>query len=236
MIRSPILPLNTSRSRHRFTADEFGKMIELGILADGQLVELVRGEVVEKGSDSARYHFSVDEYERMVESAILTENARVELIRGEILNKMPTNPPHASTVKRISQLLRDLFGKKIAIGVQDPIRLPEAEPEPDISVMRFRADYYAEAHPVPEDILLIIEVADSSLLEDREFKGPLYAESGIVEYWIVNLGDACLEVHRSPQPDGSYAEKQIVRRGKQIEITGLPGVVIEVSDMLPPVS
>ena len=116
--------------------------------------------------------------------------------------------------------------------MQDPVHLLDSEPEPDISIMKYRADYYSESHPQPEDIFLLIEVADSSLAEDRNIKQPMYANSGIVEFWIVNLNDGCLEVHRSPQFDGAYADKQILHRGQIVEIQAIPGVQFDVADLL----
>lgn len=180
----------------------------------------------------SRHRFTVDEYEQMIKLGILTENDRVELIRGEVVEKMPANPPHASSVKRTNQKFSSTFGKRICVGIQDPIRLRDSEPEPDISVMEFREDFYAEQHPLPSDVLLLVEVSDSSLAEDRNVKGPLFAENGIREYWIINLPDDCLEVYRSPQPDGTWADKLVLKRGDQVEIQSLPGVRIDVADLL----
>jgi Uma2 family endonuclease len=174
---------------------------------------------------------TVDEYEQMIESGILTEKDRVVLIRGEIVPKMPIGTPHSACVKR----LNDLFGSKKAdrflLGVQDPIRLPDSEPEPDLTLLRRREDFYASGHPRPDDIFLVIEVADSSLEDDKEVMRPLYAESGIEEYWIVNLRDQYLEVYRQPQPDGSYREVHILRRGERVEVSTLPGLSFAVEDL-----
>ena len=117
-------------------------------------------------------------------------------------------------------------------GVQDPVRLLDSEPEPDVSVLRPRADFYASGHPEPADIFLIIEVADSSLHDDRNIMKPLYAESGITEFWIVNLVDECLEVYRDPRPDGTYQDERVLKRGESTDIAALPGVVIAVNEVL----
>lgn len=116
--------------------------------------------------------------------------------------------------------------------MQDPIRLADSEPEPDISVMVPRPDFYASAPPVRAEVLLIVEVADSSLDDDRQANGPLYAENGIAKYWIANLVDRCLEVHRQPLPDGTDADVRTLRPGDTADSAALPGVTVAVADIL----
>jgi Putative restriction endonuclease len=175
---------------------------------------------------------SVDEYEQMVDTGILTEYDRVELIRGEIVPKMPIGPKHAASVKRMVRLFSRRLGDTAIVGSQDPIRLIDSEPEPDITLLRPRPDFYASGHPRPNDILLIIEVADSSLDDDRNIMRPIYAEAGIAEFWIVNIPEEVLEVYRGPQPDGTYREVQTLGRGQSTGILGLPGFVVAVDDVL----
>src|SRR4051794_12530433 len=103
------------------------------------------------------HRFSVADYDRMIDTGILTENDPVELIRGEILEKMPIGNPHSAAVKRLRTRLGDLLGASATFGVQDPVRLADSEPEPDITVLKPRADFYASAKPVAEDVLLLIE-------------------------------------------------------------------------------
>ena len=174
---------------------------------------------------------TVDEYEQMVESGILTENDRVELIRGEIVAKMPIGPRHAASVKRLIRLFPKRLGDNAIVGSQDPVRLIDSEPEPDITLLRPRPDFYASGHPRPSDILLIIEVADSSLDDDRTIMLPLYAEAGIAEFWIVNIPEELLEVYRGPQPDGTYRDMTKLGRGQSTGILGLPGIIVAVDDM-----
>ena len=178
------------------------------------------------------HRFSVNDYEEMIEYGILTENDRVELIRGEILDKMPIGNEHASRVKRLNLIFVRQVGDRVIVSVQDPIRLVDSAPEPDVALLRRVPDFYATVTPRPQDVLLLVEVSDSTLDFDRDIKRPLYAEAGIMEYWIVNLVDDCLEVHRGPQPDGTYQDVQILRRGQQVELVGLPGVIIAVADIL----
>jgi Uma2 family endonuclease len=118
-------------------------------------------------------------------------------------------------------------------GVQDPIKLADSEPEPDFTVLTLRADDYASGKPESDDIYLVVEVADSSLDYDRDDKGPIYAENGIAEYWIVNLIDRCVEVYRDPQPDGKYVSVQILQAGESITLSKLPSVTVAVADILP---
>jgi Uma2 family endonuclease len=179
---------------------------------------------------SVRY--TVAEYDDMIAKGILGENDRVELIRGEIVPKMPIGDPHIARVTRLTRLFVRGLGDRATVSPQNPIRLSDSEPEPDITLLIPRDDDYASGKATPADILLLIEIADSSLDYDRNVKGPLYAENGIVEYWIVNLIDDCLEVHRQPQADGTYADVRTMRRGDTTEIVALPGLRIAVEDVL----
>ena len=176
--------------------------------------------------------YSVDDYEEMIRRGVLTENDRVELIRGEIQPRMAIGPKHGGCLKRFNRVLSQRASGRAIIGIQDPVRLPDSEPEPGVSVLRPRADFYASGHPQPPDIFLVVEISDSSLDDDRNIMKPLYAEAGIQEYWIANLRDDCLEVYRDPQPDGTYREARILRRGQSTDIATLPGLVIAVDEVL----
>jgi Uma2 family endonuclease len=179
-----------------------------------------------------RHRFSVDEYEQMIEHGILTDNDRVELIRGEIIDKMAIGDPHAACVKRLNRFLGITFASRVLVSVQDPIRLIDSEPEPDLALLIPRLDFYISGKPRPADILLVIEVSDSSLEYDRQVKLPMYAEAGISEFWIVNLEDDCLEVYRQPNPGGSYDEVRYLRRGEDTDVAALPGSTFAVDNLL----
>jgi Uma2 family endonuclease len=178
------------------------------------------------------YRITVAEYDRMVEHGILTKEHRVELIRGELVAKMPIGDPHAGCVKRLNKLLGNRLQDLAVLGVQDPVQLADSKPEPDVSILRPREDFYAQSTPRPADVYLLIEVADSTLDYDREVKAPLYAENGIAEYWIVNLEDKCFEVYRQPRADGTYADVRMLRVGDMADIAALPGVAIAVAEVL----
>jgi Uma2 family endonuclease len=180
-----------------------------------------------------RFRWSVDDYEKLIRHGILTENHKVELIRGEIVPKMSIGDLHASCLKRLAEFFFDRVGKSATSSNQDPIRLADSEPEPDFALLLRRADFYASGKPQPADIYLVVEVADASLAVDRDVKGPLYAENGIAEYWIVNLVDRCLEVYRQPRPDGTYADARALRSGDTISLAPLPAVSVAVADIIP---
>ncbi|HJZ93992.1 MAG TPA: Uma2 family endonuclease [Gemmataceae bacterium] len=179
-----------------------------------------------------RFRWSVDEYEKMIRHGILTENHNVELIRGEVVPKMSIGDLHAACLNRIVELFFDLVGKAATRTVQNPIRLADSEPEPDFALLVRHDDFYASGKPRPADVYLVVEVADASLVYDREVKGPLYAENGIAEYWIVNLVDRCLEVHRRPRADGKFEDVRTLRPGESISLVQLPTVSVLVSDII----
>jgi Uma2 family endonuclease len=156
---------------------------------------------------------TVEEYHHMIEAGILTEKERVELINGEILEMSPIGNEHSACVKRLNALFNKLLGEKVIVSVQDPVQMGDlSEPEPDIAILKPVEDFYATRRPTPADTLLIIEVADTPFDYDREIKLPLYAESGVPEYWIVNLANKEIEAHRSPAGD-IYKIREIARLG-----------------------
>ncbi|HVC93292.1 MAG TPA: Uma2 family endonuclease [Pirellulales bacterium] len=178
------------------------------------------------------HRFTVDEYEQMVECGILSERDRVELIRGEILEKMPIGERHAGCVNHLNSLLAAAVGKRAVVAIQNPVIFPDSQPEPDVALLLPRDDFYKSVKPRPKDVLLVIEVADSTLDFDRDIKGAMYAQSGIQEYWILNLLDNCLEVHRQPQSDGTFRDVRTLPCGHSVEIATLPDVTVAVADVL----
>ena len=143
-------------------------------------------------------HFSVEEYHRMAEAGILAEDERVELIGGRIVRMSPIGSHHAAYVTFLNRKLRAIEETAI-VRIQDPIVLDdETEPQPDFCVVKLKSNGYADSHPHAEDVLLLIEVADTSLEEDRLIKLPRYADSGIPEVWILNLIEDIVEVYREP--------------------------------------
>jgi Uma2 family endonuclease len=181
----------------------------------------------------AKRHFTVDEYERMSGAGILLEDDRVELIGGEIVEMSPIGHLHASCVKRLIALFtcRVPAGTFI-VSAQDPVRLDDySEPQPDIALLRPRADFYANAHPAPADVLLLIEVADTSFDYDRFVKLPLYASAGVGEVWIVNLARGAVELFSRPA-DGEYQSSRTITGGESFAPAELPQLELTLKDVL----
>jgi len=179
-----------------------------------------------------RRRFTTNEYERMVQAGILREDEPVELLAGEVREMSPIGSRHVACVNRLNTVLTlHLHGQAI-VSIQNPIRLSDySEPEPDLAVFAARADYYAEALPMPDDILLVAEVADSSLEYDRDEKLPRYAEAMIPEVWIVDLNHDTVERYIRPL-HGRYAEGVIYQRGEQFSTTILTELRVAVNDIL----
>lgn len=178
------------------------------------------------------FRFTVEQYDEMIDAGIFGENDAVELIRGEIVPKMPIGDSHSACLMRLNEYLVQAIGKRAIFGIQNPIVFPDSEPEPDVSVVKRKDNYYADGKPRAGDVLLIIAVVDSPLEFDREDKLPIYAEAGITEYWIVNLIDDVIEVYRDPAGQ-MYRSQSTARRGDSLTLLGLPDVTIAVSDILP---
>jgi len=144
--------------------------------------------------------FTVEEYHKLAEVGILREDDRVELIEGEIVVNSPIGSKHAACVTRLTHLFTQRVEDRAIVSVQNPVRLSEhSEPQPDLALLRPRPDFYASEHPKPEDVLLIVEVAETSLEYDREVKLPLYAEHGIPEVWLVDVIQRRVEILKKPQ-------------------------------------
>ena len=175
--------------------------------------------------------FTVAEYHLMAEAGILTEDDRVELIEGALVVTSPIGSRHAACVDRVAALLHDRVSGAI-VRVQNPVRLSDrSEPQPDLSLVRARDDFYAAAHPGAEDVLLLIEVADASVMYDRNTKIPLYARSGIREVWLVDLVANVVEVQSIPAGSG-YSRAQRVERDATVVSAELPDLRIEAAEIL----
>jgi Uma2 family endonuclease len=178
-----------------------------------------------------RHRLTVDDYYRMAEVGILDAEARVELIDGEIIDMAPPGSPHASAVLYLTHALTRAVDDRALVLVQNPVRLNRySEPQPDLALLRPRDDFYRTRHPLAEDVLLIVEVAASSLQFDRKRKLPLYAAHGIRETWLVDLHGMRLVSHRSPQ-DGAYAITDEPDLGTPVEIAALSGVTVNLKPL-----
>src|SRR5687768_15071587 len=173
-----------------------------------------------------QFRWTVGQYRELIEHGILTENHHVELIRGEIVHKAPKGDLHAWCLKVLIRLFGARVGEQAIVSVQDPVYLTDSAPEPDFALLARRDDFYRHSPPRAADAILVVEVSDCTVEFDREVKGPLYAENGLVEYWIVNLVDRCVEVHRDPRPDGTYADVRTARPGDSVSLSLLPAVSV----------
>ena len=177
-----------------------------------------------------RRRFTVHDYHRMGEAGILHEDDRVELIEGDLVEMAAIGTRHFSCVNGLTRLLVRGVGDEAIVSVQNPVRLDEhTEPQPDLTVIRPRD--YREALPVPEDVMLLIEVSDTTLRYDRGVKLPLYARSGIREVWIVDLVGEIIERYTDPSGDG-YQNVAQTRRGQRLEPITIPDLALDVDDVL----
>lgn len=213
---------------HRFTVDQYYRMAEMGIIPDGP-IELIDGRVLAAGRP---WRFTVDDCHRLAEAGILDEDDRVELIGGEIVDMTPIGSHHSGSVKRIVGYFRQHVPGEIILSVQDPLFLrDDLEPQPDVMLLRYRPDYYTESHPTAADVLLLVEVADSSIAYDRTEKADLYAAHSVLEYWLVDLTKQAVLVHTSPSPLG-YRSVETQRREDTWTSTILPTLTVHGQDLL----
>jgi Uma2 family endonuclease len=183
-------------------------------------------------SANLKNHFTVSEYERMGETGMFPPDARVELIEGEIIEISPIGSRHAACVDLITEVFNEQLRRRAIIRAQNPIVLDDfSEPQPDITVLRFRDDRYRAAHPRPADILLVVEVSDTTVHYDRHVKMPLYARVGISEALLFNLPADRLEYFSRPEM-GVYQVNGILNRGERFESTNVPGLALDVGMIL----
>lgn len=180
----------------------------------------------------ARRLFAVEEYYRMARAGILTEDDHVELIEGEIVEMAPIGSRYAACVDRLTRLLIEHLRRQAIVRVQSPIRVGEySEPQPDLTLLRPRSDFYATDHPAPRDVLLVVEVAETSTDYDREVKGPLYARAGIPEFWLVDLSRGIVEVYRQPTAHGYQVVEQHGTTS-HLTLAMLPSLILSVDEIL----
>jgi Uma2 family endonuclease len=178
--------------------------------------------------------FTVEEYFAMAEAGILKSQEKVELIEGEILIMPPTGPHHSWGVSRYIRIFMSQATDRFCLLTQSTVRLGEDfAPEPDMALLKYREDEYYSAHATPEDILLMVEVADSSAAYDRDVKAHLYGRAGIPETWVLNLPGDCIERFMQPGPEG-YGEHTVLRRGERVSPVSLSDLELDVNDLLPP--
>jgi len=178
-----------------------------------------------------RHRLTVSDFYRMAEVGILAPDARVELIDGDIIDMPPPGSLHAATVDDLTELLGRSVAGKAVVRVQNPVRLSDlSEPQPDLALLRRRDDRYRQNHPGPADVLLVVEVADTSLRFDRDTKVSLYAVHGIPEMWLVDLRGRKLVRHRAPV-QGSYTLVEEPDLDMPLAISALPGISVDLRQL-----
>lgn len=179
------------------------------------------------------WKLSVKEYHLMGEVGILHEDDRVELIEGEIINMLPIGPAHASLTSFVFRKLGYRVEGRAIPWSQNPIYLgPNSEPQPDFALLRYRSDGYKSALPGAADVLLLVEIADTSVQYDREVKTPLYARHGIPEYWLVNLPERRIEVHLDPDLEQFRYRNVRVCTGGRLAPASFPEVALDLAELL----
>ncbi len=183
--------------------------------------------------------FTLDEYHKLGELGFLHEDDHIQLIRGELIEISSKTRPHETCLRKLLKELPQLVGDRAILQCQAPIIVPpNSEPEPDFAIVQSREDYYLSAHPSGRDVLLVMEVSDSSIDYDQDVKQSLYAEAGISNYWIFNLFDYQLEMYSDPYQDGlgkfGYLNKRIVLPNQRVALSCFPDLLLDLSRVFPP--
>jgi Uma2 family endonuclease len=239
--------------RHRFDVDEYCRMKEFGILKSDARVELIEGQVLDKTDRSADdpamgrresqamsavpdswvpfHRFTVEEYYRMAEVGVLAPDARVELIEGEIIDMASMGSWHCGTVDCLAATFFRALSEHVNVRIQGAVRMSGfSEPQPDLALLKLRKDFYRDAHPEPPEIMLLVEVSDSSLRQDQLVKMPLFAHFGVPEFWIVDGVHELLHQYRSPR-DGEYTAVSSTEKPGVVALAALPNVTVDLSDL-----
>jgi Uma2 family endonuclease len=176
--------------------------------------------------------FDVEQYHLMNIPGILTEDDRVELINGEIVEMSPIGRFHAAYVNRLTSLFTKLLGDLVIVSVQNPVILNNlSEPQPDVTLLKPKRDFYKSGIAQVSDVFLLVEVADTTLKYDRDIKIPLYAKNGVAEVWLVNIVEQIIVVYSQPKTDG-YQEVKIFQPGDNLILTAFPNISFAVNQIL----
>lgn len=186
-------------------------------------------------SESTVRQWTREEYHRMLDAGILAEDDAVELLDGQIFAMSPQRPPHTTATKRTYDYLKSLLLDRADVRSQSPIALsPASEPEPDIAVVEIDVIEYSDRHPQPNEILLLIEVADSTLTRDLGEKARAYAQANVQDYWVVDVRERVVHVFRQPSGN-TYQQKQKLSEGDVPSLLAFPDIDVALDQMLPPI-
>jgi Uma2 family endonuclease len=180
---------------------------------------------------ATRFRFTLDDWHHMIEAGVLRDDQRIELLDGEIYEMAPIFPLHQSVVDRLARFLITRLGRRAIVRVQGSVPAqPRSEPQPDLAILRERDDFYRNAHPEADEVLLIIEVSDTMLDRDHA-KLRLYATAGMREVWIVDIQSERVEIYRWPE-GLVYTDVRVVNRGESVSCSAFPDVTLTVDDFL----
>jgi len=178
-----------------------------------------------------RHRFTIDDWQQIVEAGVFRKGPRLELLDGEIYDMVPIGPFHLSVVDRLTRFWITALGSRAIVRVQGSVPAPpQSQPQPDLALLRERSDFYRHTHPRPDEVLLIIEVAESPLAYDHD-KLRIYALAGMAEVWIVDLLAEAIEVYRAPRGD-ECRDVRIARRGESLTCLAFPDITVAVDDIL----
>jgi Uma2 family endonuclease len=179
--------------------------------------------------------FTIEEFDRIEDAGIFPPDSRFELIRGEIIEMAEPTGRHSGRVNKLTRLFTSRLGEQIILSVQNPIHIRTgkhmSKPRPDIAVLKPLPELFGPFTAAPEDVYLLIEISDTTERYDRKIKAPVYAEAGIVEYWILNIPEGVLVVRTEPV-DGLYCRTEIFKPGQTVSLRALPDITFEVRDIL----
>ncbi len=194
---------------------------------------MVNQYIEELAIETKLHMWTVDDYHRMIATQILTTESKVELLEGQIIEMSPQLPPHAATTQRAWKYLNRILAGQADIRVQLPVTLrPNSEPEPDIAIVRIDPREYIGGHPTPDDIFLLIEVADSTLSRDRKKKSRTYAKAKIPEYWVLDVISLKVYVFREPGKDG-YVQESVLEVDTTLLLVAFPEIEVEIKQLFP---
>jgi Uma2 family endonuclease len=180
----------------------------------------------------SRKLFTVEEFQRICDRGIFPPDSRFELIRGEIIEMPNPTRRHSGRVNKLTRVFTSKLGEAVIVCIQNPMFVDEmSEPRPDVVICKPLEELFGPFEPDPGDVILLVEISDTSLRYDTRIKAPLYAQAGIPEYWILNIPDDVLEV-RSDPADGEYRRSEIFKRGQTITARGLPGTTFTIDELL----
>jgi Uma2 family endonuclease len=176
---------------------------------------------------------TAEEFEVLAQREGWDEDGRVELLDGEVVWMSPVGDPHIGCVNRLTRLFSRRYPEEVVlVSVQNNVRVsPLDEPQPDIALLKARADYYGTAKALPQDILLLVEISDTTLRTDLGRKARIYANAGVHEYWVIDLNNRTIYIHRSPC-GGAYTTQQVLGAGAHLTAEFAPTVPFAVDELL----